>query len=249
MGIGANTGDGQDGYHHALYPIYVTNSEIARNNVNGYDVNWEGGGAKFWETKDSIIAHNYVHDNVGAGLWDDGWNDNITYDHNRITRSMTGITHEIGSSALITHNVIDVPARTDVSAQTCQAAICIASSDGVQSDTSHKTIEVEANYLRSGGFGIVVAKTHPDVIAGHVNVTNNTIPRARQAVAWTVDNQHFSIFHFDGNHYAPGEQFGFSEAVHSWTEWQQYGGDVHGDMRAEAHGPPKAAGIARGDQG
>jgi hypothetical protein len=128
-------------------------------------------------------------------------------------------------------------------AQACRAAICIASSDGSQSDTANKTIYVEHNYISADAFGITVVKTHAEFSVDHVDVHDNVVRRADQAVAWAVDNQNLSSFHFDGNHYSQGEQFGFSQAVRSWTDWRQYGADPHGDLRADAYGAPKTAGI------
>lgn len=50
----------------------VHGCEIAYNNQAGFDCGWEAGGAKWVTHTGSLeISANFVHDNLGDGLWDD----------------------------------------------------------------------------------------------------------------------------------------------------------------------------------
>ena len=72
-------------------------NEIAHNNTRGFDSNWEGGGAKFTFSENLVIRNNFSHHNVGAGLWTDIDNINITFEYNRCEdNTQSGITHETG---------------------------------------------------------------------------------------------------------------------------------------------------------
>ena len=55
----------------------------------------------------ATLSHNYVHDNVGPGLWADGGNIDTSYTYNKITdNGSAGIQHEISYDATIMHNEV-----------------------------------------------------------------------------------------------------------------------------------------------
>jgi len=59
--------------------IVVDFNEIAYNDYRrDFDPGWEAGGTKFWATSNLKVTNNYVHDNIGAGLWSDTDNINTT---------------------------------------------------------------------------------------------------------------------------------------------------------------------------
>ena len=83
-------------------------NELAFNNTFGYDYNWEAGGSKFLETRNMLIAHNYVHHNFGPGLWTDYDNQDTLYEYNKvISNTASGIFHEVSGSAEIRFNEIN----------------------------------------------------------------------------------------------------------------------------------------------
>lgn len=95
-GIGANGVD-----------VIVDGNEISHNNYAGFSPGWEAGGTKFALTNRLIVRNNYVHDNVGSGLWTDIDNINTLYENNTvINNSYGGITHEISYSAIIRGNTV-----------------------------------------------------------------------------------------------------------------------------------------------
>jgi hypothetical protein len=83
------------------------NNEIAHNNTMGFDPSWEGGGSKFTSTTHLTVTGNYVHHNVGGGLWTDIDNIHTLYARNIVERnSSDGIVHEISYEAVIRNNII-----------------------------------------------------------------------------------------------------------------------------------------------
>jgi hypothetical protein len=94
-GIGA-VGDGD----------VITNNEISYNNYAGYNPGWEAGGSKFSKTDHLILRSNYVHDNVGGGLWTDIDNIHALFEKNRIENTGEGIRHEISYDAIIRNNLL-----------------------------------------------------------------------------------------------------------------------------------------------
>jgi len=85
----------------------VKANEIAHNNTQGFSYQWEAGGTKFWSTTHLLVQGNYVHDNIGPGLWADNDNVHTTYQGNTVSgNSDAGILHEISYSATIRDNVV-----------------------------------------------------------------------------------------------------------------------------------------------
>ena len=83
----------------------LKHSEIANNNPNRkYDVLWEAGGSKFWQTSDILIEDNYFHDNVGYGIWLDCDNTGVVRGNRCDNNTMAGIYQEIGGKLLIENN-------------------------------------------------------------------------------------------------------------------------------------------------
>ncbi len=248
IGVGACGGDGINDYGHASNAVFVEDTEIAFNNSNHYEAGWEAGGTKFWLTRGTVLAHNWVHHNAGPGLWDDGYNEDITFDGNLIEdNEQNGIFHEIGGKATITNNLIRRNGGTNGSLggstpiQTCMGAICISSG---------KNVTISNNYLVNNGRGIVLVDDphFPDPTTG-VSIFDNVVRESGdQAVsaslpAYNAKGGTLADFAVDRNHYTSGELFGFNGAARSFAEWQAYGKDKAGDQNGGAYAAPTAAGI------
>jgi parallel beta-helix repeat protein len=86
------------------------NNEVARNNVLGFDGNWQAGGAKFTQAVNLTVVGNYVHDNNGPGLWFDMDDTGVTVSDNVVTNNAdtygngNGIMYEISCHGTITGN-------------------------------------------------------------------------------------------------------------------------------------------------
>jgi parallel beta-helix repeat protein len=86
--------------------IYERN-EIAFNHLGDFSFLWAAGGVKFVHSSGLLVRDNYVHDNLGPGLWIDGYNENITFENNRIFNNLdSGIKVEISGSTVIRGNVV-----------------------------------------------------------------------------------------------------------------------------------------------
>jgi hypothetical protein len=85
----------------------VEGNEIAYNNYAGYDFSWEAGGTKFSGTDNLVVRSNYVHDNLGNGLWTDIDNIHTLYEKNKVINNKGhGIRHEISYDAIIRNNLL-----------------------------------------------------------------------------------------------------------------------------------------------
>jgi len=83
------------------------NNEISWNNYAGFNASWEAGGSKFWATTNLVVRSNYVHDNLGPGLWTDTNNVNTLYESNTVINNLNeGIKHEVSYSAIIRNNTV-----------------------------------------------------------------------------------------------------------------------------------------------
>jgi hypothetical protein len=83
------------------------NNTVAYNNTDGFLVYWEAGGSKWVGTTGLTVRGNYVHHNVGMGLWSDIENFRTRYVNNRIVRNQgLGIVHEISYDAVIRDNFV-----------------------------------------------------------------------------------------------------------------------------------------------
>ncbi|MBV8729368.1 MAG: right-handed parallel beta-helix repeat-containing protein [Acidobacteriia bacterium] len=102
--IGITTGDTT---YQQMYSLLVQNNELAYNNWAGYNLGWASGGLKLANAVGPIIRNNYVHDNLGMGLWTDQNSSNVLYDSNRVQNNTgDGIHHELSYSATISNNII-----------------------------------------------------------------------------------------------------------------------------------------------
>jgi hypothetical protein len=125
----------------------VEDNEIAFNNTDGFEINWEAGGTKWVKTKRLVVRRNWVHDNHGHGLQTDIDNIGTIYKRNRVEdNGGVGILHEISYRAKIHHNYV---ARNGFlsDAGLDGSGILVASSSDV---------EVYANRLErnADGFGV-----------------------------------------------------------------------------------------------
>ncbi len=100
--------NGQMGIFAAGEDILIEGNEIAFNNTDGHNSQWEAGGTKFVYTIRLTVRNNYVHDNAGPGLWTDINNIHTLYEGNRVIGNHgPGIFHEISYDAVIRNNLVE----------------------------------------------------------------------------------------------------------------------------------------------
>jgi len=223
----------------------VTNNEISFNGATGYSSEWEAGGSKSWLTTHETLTHNYVHDNRGPGLWDDGGNIDTAYEYNLIINNWgAGIQHEISYDATIANNQISGNGFRLHKGWAWDAGIQIQSSGGT------RLIDVAHNVVVGNYNGITVVDSgdragnrpapHGPHIVQNVWVHGNTITGFAGQTGAFEDRNDPAVFttnhnRFDANLYyvgsLTGPRFSWANADMGWERWRGYGNDPHG--RAE----------------
>jgi parallel beta-helix repeat protein len=232
--------------------VLVDDNEISFANYRGAnDPAFEAGGTKFVLTDSLVVRNNYVHDNVGPGLWTDSDNINTLIEGNRVERNgAEGIVHEISYRAVIRNNIVTDNGWADPHKRLWlwNAGIGVHGSSDV---------EVYGNTVRGNANGIVaIQQARGAGRAGryvvqnlfvHDNTVTQTTPQsafppyaanvAAGAVQDVGDNAIFTSRNnrFVRNTYfllplAPGNSPGF-EWLGRWrtdAKWMSYGQDVGG---------------------
>ena len=95
----------------AIKNILLDHNEISGNNTDNWEAQIEGcgctGGGKFWDVNGARVTNNWVHDNLGTGLWADTNNIDFLFEGNYIDQNAgEGIWYEISYNATIRNNTI-----------------------------------------------------------------------------------------------------------------------------------------------
>ena len=108
--------NGQQGVHADRGGgILLADCELAYNNWAGFDTGWEAGAGKFSHqngvnfstSEGTVLRGNFVHDNVGRGLWADADCRGMSYISNIVVNNThEGIAHEISSAAAMINNTL-----------------------------------------------------------------------------------------------------------------------------------------------
>jgi hypothetical protein len=234
---------GQLGLGSAGSGAVVTDNEISFNGAVGYSSEWEAGGTKSWMTDGETFTHNYVHDNMGTGLWDDGGCIGTTYEYNRVVDNWgPGIQHEISYDAVIKHNEISGNGFVLHKGWVWDAGIQIQSSGGT------KLIDIAYNVVTDNFDGITVVDNgnraleqpapHGPHLVENVLVHDNTVTMSDNELTGAAeDNGNQAIFttshnRFYANTYyvdsLAGQYFSWTSGNVDWSQWRRYGNDPGG---------------------
>ncbi len=101
--------NGEYGFIGAGPDIRVDHNEIAGNNTDNWEVRRPGcgcsGGAKFWDVDRAIVTSNYIHGNLGPGLWADTDNRGFEVEYNYFAGNQgEGFIYEISYNLMLAHN-------------------------------------------------------------------------------------------------------------------------------------------------
>jgi hypothetical protein len=101
--------NGQYGFQAAGPHITVDHNEVVGNNTDNWEARQQGcgctGGAKFWGVNEATITSNYVHGNLGPGLWADTDNRGFNVEHNYFASNQgEGFIYEISYNLRLAHN-------------------------------------------------------------------------------------------------------------------------------------------------
>ena len=89
--------------------IVIDHNEVVGNNQDNWEARIPGcgcaGGAKFWETQGAVVTSNWVHDNLGPGLWADFDNRNFLFEGNYFeSNAGEALFYEVSYNATIRYN-------------------------------------------------------------------------------------------------------------------------------------------------
>ena len=223
--------------------IVVDSNDISFNNyTRAYDPGWEAGGTKFWATVDATVTNNYVHDNIGPGLWADNDNIRIVFRHNWVESDGTGIFQEIGYDATIVDNVVKTNVPGCPGWLWC-AGIQIAGSGG----TDGKLIDISGNVVivnggdKANGIALIQQARGVGAYGPHftrnVYVHNNFVDLSAGGSTGAVeDTGDRSIFasrnnRFESNTYYLGgrrDAFAWNGSIGNFARLQSFGLDTAG---------------------
>jgi len=218
----------------------VASNEIAFGNyLKAFGINFEAGGTKFVATNGLILRNNYVHENVGAGLWLDNDNINAMIEGNRIDRNGTeGIQIEVSYKTTIRNNTITNNGFADPMNRygwAWNAGVGVHGSPDV---------EVYGNTLVSNNMGIVGVQqnrgsgTYGPHIVQNLYVHDNTITQtvgssgAAQDVGsdaiFTSRNNRWvhNTYHVPSTNRTPFVWKGWT----TWALWRSYAQDLTGTL-------------------
>jgi len=215
--------------------VLLEDSEIAFNNVAGFSSGWEAGGTKSARTSGLVVRGNYVHDNIGPGLWTDIDNVDTLYESNRvIDNAGAGIFHEISYSAVIRDNYVEGNGfgKSD---WLWGAGILIAASSDV---------EVVDNVLVDNANGIGGIQQDRgsgnlgDYLLARLNVHENSIQLGNGLVGIVEDVGDESVFRDRDNRFEANTYIGRTGFNYVWngrrmdkTDWVAAGQDTEGIWR------------------
>lgn len=107
------TGNGQYGFSayedNGVSDVRLIGNEIAGNDTARWEERQSGcgctGGGKFWATRNAVVRDNFVHDNIGVGVWADTDNAGFLISHNTFSGNAdAGVVYETSYNARIVHN-------------------------------------------------------------------------------------------------------------------------------------------------
>jgi parallel beta-helix repeat protein len=227
--------NGQIGVGGGGTSAVIEGNEIAYNNTNHFDWNWEAGGAKWAGTSKLTVRGNFAHHNGGPGLWTDIDNLDTLYENNTVEdNAWAGIFHEISYAAIIRNNVVRRNGFGHAD-WIWGAGILIAASSNV---------EVYGNTLEGNADGIgAVQQARGSGKYGPYQVSNlwvhdNTIDMTVGVTGMVQDIGDKSYFtsrnnRFERNRYrlGPGKSyFVWLDEERPESEWKSYAQDAQGSF-------------------
>jgi hypothetical protein len=207
----------------------VAHNEIDNNNTAGFDILWEAGGMKWFNSIALSVSDNDVHHNNGPGLWTDINNIDTTYEQNFVHNNTShGIFHEIGYRAVIRNNRVVDNGGADGHSGWGDAGIRVAAS---------RDVEIYGNVLVGNTNAVMLIQQRrddsPSSYGRHeldnINVHDNDITIADHVNGIVSDDGDFSLYtrniRFSNNTYRlaniNGRYFAWAGSNVTATTWTQ----------------------------
>jgi parallel beta-helix repeat protein len=170
---------GFSSYHPDGVTIVVfDHNEVTGNNRDDWEALRPGcgctGGGKFWDTRGAIITNNWVHDNLGTGMWADHNNAEFLFEGNYIENNEgVGLFYEVSYNFTVRNNtfkrngLIDGRDRAQRGDPFPTGAIYVSESGGdTRAGSLYAAAEITGNYFENNWDGIVLWE-NADRFAGH----------------------------------------------------------------------------------
>lgn len=214
--------------------VLIEDSELAHNNVAGFNWGWEAGGMKAQRTSGLVVRDTHSHDNDGPGLWSDIDAVDTVYEGNLVERNTgPGIFYEISYDGVIRDNVV-LDNGSPFDKWLWGSGILIAASTNVEvvgNEVRGNTNAIGGIQQDRGGgaFG--------EWILDDLEVYDNVIEVGRGRVGVVEDIGDRGVFDrnivFDRNTYEGPVGDAYAWVGGSWNrvEWQGYGQDVNSTWR------------------
>lgn len=214
----------------------IEKNEIAFNNYAGFSPDWGAGAIRFEGTSGLTLRCNWVHDNMGHGLWAATKNKGVVFEKNRVVdNAETGIVFELGRNAEIRGNL--VKGNGKARAEWPEGAQ-IRIADSIDVRVLDNTVQVDPN----GGNGIAVTawKRNHAHTARNITVKANTVTHAGTGGKNGAATDYLqSVFFdterniaFDGNTYHVGDRlrphFEWRNGARTWSAFRSYGQERNG---------------------
>ena len=215
----------------------VDSNELSHNNTDGFLINdGENGGLKTTQSG-LTISNNYVHDNIGLGLWMDIDDNNVIVNDNYISNNDSdGIRFEISYNGQIYNNTLVNNGvnrgRVGCSVIACGASITVNTSGPV---------DIHDNIVYKGdrGIGLIESNRGSGTLGlrdlTNVTVHNNTITMLSGTTGLTQSVSNNAYFtgkgnSFSNNHYhlasTAGSWFNWLNTTMTIASWQSNGNDT-----------------------
>jgi parallel beta-helix repeat protein len=212
--------------------IVIENNELLGNNQALYAKDWEAGGAKFTQASGLVFRGNYVHDNLGPGLWCDIDCHNVVIERNDISRNQgAGIFFEISQAGTIRGN------RIFNNGQTSAGWIW----DGGIQIAASSDVVVSGNWLLGNANGVSIIQQRRGQgqfgqhLVAHITVDRNTVDGGGRTGA-VEDDGDTALFnrgiHFTSNTYHHSGGFAWLGGWLDWNGWRAAAQDVSGSWLA-----------------
>jgi hypothetical protein len=211
-GIGIRTGAGTIARHNYAHHnlqlgmggagdgATVEDNEIAySNNPQVIAYGWAAGGTKWHDTQNLVLRRNFVHHNLGPGLWTDIDNIYTLIEYNRVeNNSRFGIYREISYDAVIRYNTAK---RNGFSLPDSEAVrgggIAIRSSSNVEiyGNTladNQAGMDINQNVTRDGRYGpygVVNLYVHDNTVTMRTGLSGLTVGDGNSAFFTSKNNR------------------------------------------------------------
>jgi parallel beta helix pectate lyase-like protein/Big-like domain-containing protein len=160
---------GFSSYHpDGVADVVLDHNEITGNNQDDWEAFRDGcgctGAGKFWETDGAVITNNWVHENIGTGIWADFNNTDFLFEGNYIEENDgVGIFYEISynfmikDNAFIRNGLVSGKDRADRGDPFPTGAIYISESGGdTRAGSRYAQSEITNNLFDDNWDGVVL---------------------------------------------------------------------------------------------